>query len=94
MPARSDTAAAVQVFHREGAEQLPVLHHFETGQAQRRERLRIDPGRRDRVESPLTTADRGANNMMQAFLEKNRSASKKNSVARLRIRCRSWVPRP
>ena len=45
------------------------------GRTERRERLRLDPGRRDRVGEPVVNRlNQGVNNMMQAFLAENRSA--------------------
>ena len=45
------------------------------GRTERRERLRLDPGRRDRVGEPVVNRRyQGVNNMMQAFLAENRSA--------------------
>ncbi len=45
------------------------------GRTERRERLRLDPGRRDRVGGPVVNRRyQDADNMMQAFLAENRSA--------------------
>jgi hypothetical protein len=45
------------------------------GRTERRERLRLDPGRRDRVGEPIVNRRKlDANNMMQTFLAENRSA--------------------
>ena len=42
------------------------------GRTERRERLRLDPGRRDRVEEPVVNRRyQGVNNMMQTFLGEN-----------------------